>query len=163
MATGMLVAIPLEHAQPSSIACCSCHTCASEIQRLLGGQDTLRFALFLAMFIGGYKYLLCFLRHQRGVDDGLNTFIAGSISALALLFDQQQRRIAISMYLMTRTLQFTCSALSNAGYLPKIPHVDVLLMAVASAAILNAYIFAPDTLPVSLAHPLVLFTCSSVS
>lgn len=63
-----------------------------------GGKDTFSFAVFMAIFISGYKGILCYMRHIRQKQDFINAFIAGSISGLSILFDSNKtRRIMIAL------------------------------------------------------------------
>jgi hypothetical protein len=86
----------------------------------MGGRDTIQFGMFLAAFIGTYKAMLCTIRHLRkkyGYESGgdrLNAFIAGTIAGLALAIERnKERRLAIALYLTTRSAQFTCVWLAN--------------------------------------------------
>ncbi|KAL1920401.1 uncharacterized protein VTP21DRAFT_778 [Calcarisporiella thermophila] len=77
-----------------------------------GGKDTVSFAIFLSSFITTYKASLCAIRHLRNVKggDGLNAFIAGSLAGLTLLLERNKgRRLAIMLYLVTRSAQFGCA------------------------------------------------------
>jgi hypothetical protein len=81
------------------------------VLREIGGWDTTGFALFLGVFLGSYKALLCTLRRLRPHDtaDGLNSFLAGCVAGLALLLERNKtRRLAIALYLSTRSMQFAC-------------------------------------------------------
>lgn len=116
------------------------------ILRSAGGSDTLRFSLFLSLFVGGYKAMLCFLRSKRGKEDSLNAYISGVIAGLFLILDEKSRRLSIALFLSTRALEFTYVYYMKRGYLPNIPHGDAIVMALSSSQILNAFICDPDTL-----------------
>ncbi|KAF9195470.1 hypothetical protein BGZ51_000045 [Haplosporangium sp. Z 767] len=76
------------------------------------GSDTLGFAFFLSSFLSAYKLVLCTMRHFRPDHDGdrLNAFVAGSVAGLTLLLDKNKsRRTALTLYLLTRSIQFGSS------------------------------------------------------
>ncbi|KAF9436470.1 hypothetical protein BGZ76_003901 [Entomortierella beljakovae] len=82
------------------------------ILRKSGGRDTIGFAFFLSSFLSAYKFVLCSMRRLRPnvSSDRLNAFVAGSIAGLALLLDKStSRRRALSLYVLTRAIQFGSS------------------------------------------------------
>ncbi|KAI9226053.1 MAG: hypothetical protein DHS80DRAFT_1168, partial [Piptocephalis tieghemiana] len=135
-----------------------------------GDRDTLGFALFLGSFIGSYKGLLCLARYLRPhslPDDPVNAFLAGSLAGLSLAFERNtDRRLAIAIYLSTRSLQYVCVYATRRWQQARdarrrglirddswdIPRMlqrwgGTAVMALSSSQILYAYICAPDSLP----------------
>lgn len=108
--------------------------------------DTFRFASFFGVFIGGFKGLNCILRKLRDTDDHLNGFIAGCISGLALAIDSKDRRVAVAMYLSTRSLQMGYNALMKRRLVPNWKHGDTLLMALVNVQIIYAFMSYPKSL-----------------
>ena len=114
------------------------------------GWDTLRFAVFLASWIGSFKALLCLLRRFRLKEDSWNPFIAGLLSSFCLLFDEKGRRVALALYLSSKAGQFFYVSLMRKKYLPRIPHGDSIVMGLASSQILYAFLLQPYSLAVSI-------------
>ncbi|CEJ02478.1 hypothetical protein RMCBS344292_16481 [Rhizopus microsporus] len=128
------------------------------------------FALFLGSFISGYKGILCAMRHFRKTQDKesdkLNAFVAGCVAGLSLAFDRdKRRRQSVMLYLFTRALQFNGSWLMKqwaerrkamhpdqvkwddhlANFLQR--HSGVVVMMIANAQLIYAFLFQHDTLP----------------
>ena len=74
--------------------------------------------------------------------------VAGALAGLTLAVDDKSRRMALALYISTRTLEFAYNYLNKRGYLPTVPHGDTLVMAIASAQIIYALVFEQDTLAV---------------
>jgi len=110
------------------------------------GKDTIRFALFLSLFVSGFKGINCAMRKYRQKEDKLNAFVAGSVAGLSLLLDEKSRRTSIALYISTRALEFVYVYLMRRGMLPNIPHGDALVMAISSSQILYALLREQDTL-----------------
>ncbi|KAG0030497.1 hypothetical protein BGZ82_007404 [Podila clonocystis] len=82
------------------------------IFRKSGGRDTIGFAFFLSSFLSVYKGVLCTMRYNRPHHEGdrLNAFVAGAVAGLTLTLDRNKsRRTALTLYLLTRSLQFASS------------------------------------------------------
>ncbi|KAI8319011.1 hypothetical protein GQ54DRAFT_56256 [Martensiomyces pterosporus] len=80
-------------------------------------RDTFSFASFLSVLIGSYKAFLCLLRHYRGStgNDYTNALAAGMLSGLlsVKLDRSRSRRAAITLYMVSRALQYGCVWLFN--------------------------------------------------
>jgi len=74
--------------------------------------------------------------------------VAGALAGATLAVDDKSRRMALALYISTRTLEFAYNYLNKRGYLPTVPHGDTLVMAIASAQIIYALVFEQDTLAV---------------
>ncbi|KAJ2798625.1 hypothetical protein H4S07_005646, partial [Coemansia furcata] len=80
-------------------------------------HDTLSFASFLSAVIGSYKAFLCAMRRIHGGkgNDYTNALVAGMLSGLiAIKLDRNRsRRAAITLYMVSRALQYGCVWLFN--------------------------------------------------
>ncbi|KAJ2743983.1 hypothetical protein GGI20_003337, partial [Coemansia sp. BCRC 34301] len=80
-------------------------------------RDTLSFASFLSAVIGSYKAFLCAMRRIHGGkgNDYTNALVAGMLSGLvAIKLDRNRsRRNAITLYMVSRALQYGCVWLFN--------------------------------------------------
>ncbi|KAJ2096135.1 hypothetical protein IW146_010421 [Coemansia sp. RSA 922] len=80
-------------------------------------RDTLSFASFLSAVIGSYKAFLCAMRRIHGGkgNDYTNALVAGMLSGLiAIKLDRNRsRRAAITLYMVSRALQYGCVWLFN--------------------------------------------------
>ncbi|KAJ2582749.1 hypothetical protein GGH95_001368 [Coemansia sp. RSA 1836] len=80
-------------------------------------RDTLSFASFLSAVIGSYKACLCAMRRIHGGkgNDYTNALVAGMLSGLvAIKLDRNRsRRAAITLYMVSRALQYGCVWLFN--------------------------------------------------
>jgi hypothetical protein len=73
------------------------------------------FFFFFLGFTGGFNLLFCLLRKYRNKDDGWNSFLAGAGASLALLFQPQETRRTVSMYLFARLLQCAYNSAKQRG------------------------------------------------
>lgn len=85
------------------------HRAFFKVHELLS-LDTLRFALGFGGFAFVYKSLLCMLRLHRdkkikGEGDGLNSIVAALAATLISLFDHEDRRAKMALYLFARSSQ----------------------------------------------------------
>ncbi|KAJ2463728.1 hypothetical protein GGI02_005172 [Coemansia sp. RSA 2322] len=80
-------------------------------------RDTLSFASFLSAGIGLYKLFLCTMRHIHGGkgSDYTNALIAGMLSGMiSIKLDRNRsRRAAVTLYMVSRALQYGCVWLFN--------------------------------------------------
>ncbi|KAJ2511508.1 hypothetical protein GGI11_005083 [Coemansia sp. RSA 2049] len=76
------------------------------------GRDTASFAVFLSAAIGSYKAILCSMRHMLDgkTSDYTNALVAGVVSGfIAIKLDRNRsRRVAITLYIASRALQYGC-------------------------------------------------------
>ncbi|KAJ1982267.1 hypothetical protein H4R35_000358 [Dimargaris xerosporica] len=89
-----------------------------KVVRRAATRDSLTLALFLSGLIGGYKGILCLLRRalarfgysvaQIQALDGRLAFLAGTVAGLVSikLDHNKPRRVAIALYVLTRSAQF---------------------------------------------------------
>ncbi|KAJ1666467.1 hypothetical protein IW140_004866 [Coemansia sp. RSA 1813] len=73
-------------------------------------RDTVSFAVFLSAAIGSYKAFLCAMRHLFRGSDYTNSLVAGVLSGfVAIKLDRNRsRRVAITLYMASRALQYGC-------------------------------------------------------
>lgn len=75
----------------------------------IGGRDTIYFALFIGTFISSYKGALCLFRKiLPNVSEQTRAFFAGMVSSFSLFLEKNQdRRLAVALYLFSRAMQYT--------------------------------------------------------
>jgi hypothetical protein len=87
----------------------------------LFGPEVKRFTSFLGLLVFSYKGSLCLMR-RHFESERLNTFIAGSISALPLaLLDSKSMRTLISLYMLVRAFEGLYKKSVEKGWLPQLP------------------------------------------
>ena len=77
--------------------------------------------------------------------------MAGLFAGPTLLIDNDQsRRIMISVYMLSKSLQFTYNALRQNRIIPRMPWWlgSWLLFPISSAQLIYSYLLHPDTFPV---------------
>jgi hypothetical protein len=78
-------------------------------------------------------------------------FLAGSLAGLALaLHPDDTRRVTITIYFLTRTLEFCYNLLDDKGYLPREKpwwFGSWLIFPLSSAQLLHAFVFDRDCFP----------------
>lgn len=109
--------------------------------------DTARFALFWALFTGGFKGALCLLRRARRCDDALNAFAAGAVASLALAVDDPERRSAWALWMLARASDLLWRKGVAMGWLPDWEHGDLLAFSLLSCQVMYAWHLEPDCLP----------------
>jgi len=115
------------------------------LKESLLSRGTLGFGLFLGTYIGGFKALLCSLRHFRKKDDPLNAAIAGGLAGTSLLFADSSEVVTWALYLLLRAGETIFNSLVKRGKINPIPHGDSLLFSFSTAVIFAAYICNPLT------------------
>ena len=87
------------------------------------------------------------------------TFIAGTIAGLALaLHPNDDRRVTITIYFLTRTLEFCYNLLDDKGFLPKEQpwwFGSWLLFPLGSAQLLHALVYDRDCFPKVPSNPVL--------
>ena len=90
----------------------------------------------------------------------VSPFLAGLLAGPTLLIDNDQsRRIFISVYMLSKSLQFTYYTLRKNGIIPKMPWWwgSWLLFPISSAQLIYSYLLHPDTFPVSVKIKQIFF------
>jgi len=95
-------------------------------------KDTIGFALFLALYCGGFRCINGLLHHYRQKDDGLNAAISGAISGISILFFRSNE---IAMYALVRAMEVVYYTLHNKGILPSYKHGDSVIFALSTAVV----------------------------
>jgi len=89
-------------------------------------------------------------------DNKLNSFVAGGLAGVALLFLDKDDRIPISLYVFIRAMKMAYDAAETRRWFPvgikSYAHGDVILMSLSAAQILYAYIVRQDSVPKSYKH-----------
>jgi hypothetical protein len=93
------------------------------------------------------------LRKYREREDGWNSFAAGSLAGVNVLFLDAERRRTLALYLTVRALQCAYNSSKSRGWWhfwgSDWKHGDSLLFMLASAQIMYCYVMRPDALPES--------------
>ncbi|CAG8590009.1 14959_t:CDS:2 [Funneliformis mosseae] len=138
------------------------------INQIINGlpmDSSARLALSVSTYVIIYKSLVRFfmrlfdplLRKPSSFDDIVCSplvppFLAGLLAGPALLIDgDQPRRIMISVYILSKSLQFTYNALRQNRIIPKMPWWwgSWLLFPISSSQLISAYLLHPDIFPSS--------------
>lgn len=117
--------------------------------RALVSRNHAQFAAFVGSFAGVYFASNATLIRLRRRDDGLNAFVAGGLAGLTMFLDPGRRsggRMALSLYALTRAVEFACRGAARRGWLPRVPHLDTMLFWASCTRIMYAWFYLPWTL-----------------
>jgi hypothetical protein len=121
------------------------------IVRNLRNKRSLQTALATSITISLYRTLLRVFSFQKGLKSISPALLAGSLAGLALaLHPADARRVTITIYFLTRTLEFCYNLLDDKGYLPREKpwwFGSWLIFPLASAQLIHAFIFDRDCFP----------------
>ena len=110
--------------------------------------DSFRFGSFLGCLSGVYKTSLCGLRYLRGCEDDWNILSAGALAAFAVLIDNEERQLVVSIYAFVRSLDVFHKMLIHEGYVEDtIGMRDRVLFSMSAIAIMYAWQYEPHLLP----------------
>ena len=112
------------------------------------GMSSLRTASSVGGFAFIWKAIVNSLFKLTGKHSKLNGAIAGAFAGLAILFETKENRIGYAQNVFFRSLQAGKNALKQRNYWT-IPHGDSWLFCFATASIVYAYGYRPDTIPKS--------------
>lgn len=107
-------------------------------------KDSIKFAIFVALFNGIYRGVLCLMRHillkvfrkrdeklsQEDLHKKVNRFaspVAGFLSALTLVLDAKNRRNLIAMLAMSRMIETSIKLGQSGGYICESPYTILVL------------------------------------
>mmetsp|Transcript_17479 Transcript_17479/g.27283 ORF Transcript_17479/g.27283 Transcript_17479/m.27283 type:complete len:360 (-) Transcript_17479:172-1251(-) len=110
------------------------------------GKDTRKFAMFLSTLIGGFRALNVLFTCQSGKDCPENAMKAGALASLSILLDDSSRRLSISLYLFSRSLDVLVKRLVREGKLPYWKYFETFLFGFANVPIMYGFLFEPDIL-----------------
>lgn len=115
--------------------------------------EAVRVAFAFGGSTGIFQLVVGLLRRLRpsAGEKGLNDFVAGTASGIAVLFMDEERQRTLALYIMARALQCLYNGAKARGWWhfwgSSWEHGDALLFGVSSAQIMYAYVMRPDTLP----------------
>ena len=112
-------------------------------------NDTLRFALFPALFSFVYRSVLSLSKIYRNKDDGFNPILAAVLASFTIFMDNDRaRRQKIALYTLIRALH-TCTELSEKNnFMKKIPNSEILVFFMVSTCLpVYLYFYERDILP----------------
>ena len=119
----------------------------SKISNKLLNFDSLCFALFVGILTQSYKSINCLLRSTRNKEDGLNSIIAGLVSSLSILIDQNpKRRITLALWLISRNVQTVITVMDAKKILKEPKYWDFVLFNMSALLIGNQAFFHQDIL-----------------
>jgi hypothetical protein len=117
----------------------------------LRNKRSLRTALATSVTISLYRTLLRIFSLQKELKSVSPALLAGSLAGLALaLHPADARRVTITIYFLTRTLEFCYNLLDDKGYLPREKpwwFGSWLIFPLSSAQLLHAFTFDRDCFP----------------
>ncbi|KAJ3337867.1 hypothetical protein HDU91_001361, partial [Kappamyces sp. JEL0680] len=108
--------------------------------------STTRFAAMIGSFTFLWKFINNVLYLRAGRLTKRNGAIAGAVAGLSLLFETKENRIGYAQQFFFRSMQAGKNALKHRE-IWTLPHGDSILFCIATASILYAYCFRPDTIP----------------
>lgn len=111
-----------EGGKESAMACDDGNRCGSRLAWLWDGaqnRESLRLGIFLSSMTGGFRVVEYALQRLRGVDDGWNSFLAGTVAGLSIAIDTKSRQKAVSLYVFFKACGMVWSSLTTRGLLPR--------------------------------------------
>ena len=108
--------------------------------------DALRISGFLALLKFIYKAVLCSMRKIRGKEDGLNSMVAGGLSGLALIVEDETRKENWSLYFFGRMIDIVLRILEKRGYPVNVHLVETIMFMGMSVFMLYCYGVEPDNM-----------------
>eukprot|EP00002_Diphylleia_rotans_P022095 TRINITY_DN4319_c0_g2_i4.p1 TRINITY_DN4319_c0_g2~~TRINITY_DN4319_c0_g2_i4.p1 ORF type:complete len:434 (-),score=97.93 TRINITY_DN4319_c0_g2_i4:152-1453(-) len=119
--------------------------------RILSQRESLRFGLFSAAFLTLYKGLGANQQWRQWMHATQNqtqasALLRGGVAGLSLVLAPVSMRVDLCLFVLVRALEASVRLAVEKGFLPSIPHADLLAMTVASTQIVWAWIFRPDIL-----------------
>jgi len=115
---------------------------ASNIYKVLG-KSTLQFALFWGIMSGGPRGTECLLRYIRGVDDGVNSVIAGFVGGLGVVFFSS---IELAMYIASKAVETLFYFAVERKITKSRKHGEILLFAFCTASLFYASAYEPHNI-----------------
>ena len=114
-----------------------------KLSNFLLSENTLRFALFPALFSFIYRGVLSYLRHVRGKEDGYNSIIASILGGAAMFMDNDRnRRYKIALYTGVRSFQTLVELGDRRGVIKKFPDAEILTYSLST--LLPVYLYHYD-------------------
>jgi len=107
------------------------------------GKSTFQFALFWGIMSGGPRGTECLLRYIRGVDDGVNSVIAGFVGGLGVVFFSS---VDVAMYIASKAVEALYYFAVERKITKTRKYGDVLLFAFCTASLFYASAYEPHNL-----------------
>ena len=99
----------------------------------------IRSALFWGIYVGLFRYLLCFFKNKRRRIDRLNVVLASLISACAILLESPERRTEIILYMVPKFLEGCYNLMKERGFAFGLEYGEVLVFSIAMGVIMFFY------------------------
>jgi len=106
-------------------------------------KNTFLFALFWGIMSGGPRGTECFLRYLRGVDDGVNSVIAGFVGGMGVVFFSS---IDVAMYIASKAVEALYYFSVEKGIIKSRKNGQILLFAFCTASLFYASAYEPHNL-----------------
>ena len=117
-------------------------------RKIMFSIDTIRFAMFPALFSLIYRSLLCYMRHVRDKEDGLNAIVSSLAGSCSLfLDDDRSRRQKIALYTAIRAMQSLAELSDRRGFIKKIPQFEIFTYMASTAVPCYLYCYEKDICP----------------
>jgi hypothetical protein len=143
----VLIGIIKKHGYPSTLT----NKSREKILANLRNKRSYQTALATSVTISLYRTLLRIFSVQTALKSVSPSFLAGLLAGLALaLHPADTRRVTITIYILTRTLEFCYNLLDDKGYLPREKpwwFGSWLIFPLSSAQLLHAFVFDRDCFP----------------
>ena len=107
-------------------------------------KNIIKSCLFLSIYVGTFRYMLCFTKNSRGKVDRWNVIISTLVCGLALVFEQKSRRNELVWYMLPRTMESIYKLLMERGLVKSYKFGEVFIFALCMALIMSFYQTDPE-------------------
>lgn len=118
-----------------------------KLVKAISDESSLRTALFMGCFSGGYTLIKGLLDKHRGENRQSNGIYAALIASFALLLEGDDQRKEIAQNVFVRALHCLYRILVSREKIKPVPNGEVLMFALSAAQVMYAYSKHPDTIP----------------
>ncbi|XP_050295670.1 transmembrane protein 135-like [Anthonomus grandis grandis] len=116
------------------------------IKQILLKKETLNLGLFLGLYSGMFRGVLCTLRRIFGKDDPVFAFPASLLASVAF---KKYPDTTVALYVAWKSAQITYNIGIQKGYVPKIPGFTEFLYCLSTGILFHAAILEPTNLRAS--------------
>jgi len=104
----------------------------------------------LACYVAIYKAVVCFLRHLRNKESGINTLVGGAVGGFFIFGTDNPVNSQINMYILSRVILASIRTFVNFGWVPSFNWAYGLYASVCWALVMYLFHYQPGTLQKSL-------------
>lgn len=117
------------------------------IRNCLTDTIPIKYGLFLGQLMGSFVAMSKFSKPWRHVlSSRTRALLTGSVAGLSLVWLPRESQEMIMLFFLVRSLEICGRKLHEKGYAPDFAHYDVVVMSVASAQCLWAWLYMPESL-----------------